>query len=82
MQSSNEEQVLAELAQGDLGVFPDLLLLIISPDSLRHVVRFAGHEPLEGFHILNEVEANSLSGSLHEVLEVGEHSFGLVLLLK
>jgi hypothetical protein len=61
---SNKELGLVELTQGDLGVLPDLLLVVVSLDGLWHVIGFAQHEPLKGFHILGKVEVDSFSRPL------------------
>jgi hypothetical protein len=45
MDPSNEEPGLEELPDGNFGIFP-VLLVVVSPDGLRHVIGFACHEPL------------------------------------
>jgi hypothetical protein len=54
MKSDNKTLSLEELAFGHLGIFPDLLV------GLNHLTEFAGHKPLEGFHISSAVQ-----GKLH-----------------
>ena len=50
--------------------------------SLWGVIRFAGHEPLEGFDVPSKVWKNDLIGFLHQIVEIGTDSFVRILGLK
>ncbi len=38
---------------------------------LGGIIRFAGHEPLEGFDVPSKVWKNDLIGFLHQIVEIG-----------
>jgi hypothetical protein len=52
----------------DVEIFPEcsfslgsiIFFCVVSSDCLWHHVRFAGHEPFEGFNILGEVDIDAL----------------------
>jgi hypothetical protein len=54
VETGNEELGLVELPDGNFGILPDLLLVTISLESLRHVIGFAGYKPF--FYILSDIE--------------------------
>jgi hypothetical protein len=70
------------VSNGNFRVSPYFLSGIVSSSGLQNFVRFAGHEPLECFHVLGYVRKNSLPGFLLKVLEVCADGLGLVLLLE
>jgi hypothetical protein len=82
VEPSNKHPSLDELSSVDPGVLVDLFLLIVHLGGLGHLVWFVGQEHLEGYHILSEVVKYSLSGSLHEILELSTYDFGRVFLFE
>jgi hypothetical protein len=59
MEASNEKLGLNELAQGNLSISPDLLV-ITGEDGRSPFVWFVGNKPLEVSHVSGKVGVNSL----------------------
>jgi hypothetical protein len=75
MESGNKNLDLEELPKGGFGILPELSVVVIIFEALGHVIRFVGHELLEGSQVLDKVRVDCPAWFLLWVMEARSHRF-------